>query len=52
MKLTRKEYDEIGELLIRKAKEIDPTLKTDNLLRIFGRTYARLLKESKEAENI
>ena len=52
MKMTRKEYDELGELLIRKVKEMDPTLKHDNLVRLFGRTYARLLKESKEAENI
>lgn len=48
MKLKRKEYDEIGETLVRKAKEIEPGLKPENLKRLFGRLYARFIKETKE----
>lgn len=48
MKIKRKEYDEMGELLLRKAKELDPSLTPEQLVRLFGRLYSRMLKQSKE----
>lgn len=48
MKLKRTEYDDLGEQLIRKAKELDPQMKTSHLVRLFGRAYSRLLSKLRE----
>lgn len=50
MKLKRTEYDEIGETLVRKAKEVEPQLTHDHLIRLFGRVYTRLLKEQRSKD--
>ncbi len=47
MKLKRKEYDEIGAVLIKKAKEIEPALTEKHLQRLFCRLYSKYLKLNK-----
>jgi len=44
VKMTRKQYDEIGAVLIKNARELEPGI---NLQRLFGRLYGNTYKQNK-----
>lgn len=46
-RFTRRELDDIGILLVRKAKELEPELNPQEMIHLFGRTYSNLLKRKK-----
>lgn len=50
MKLKRKEYDIMGETLVRQVKLENKDFKLEHLIRLFGRTYINLLKQKPKKE--